>query len=74
MKNLLKKIAFGLCALVIGTAAFGSEKGTAEEATAMVPFAWVIEAKLVLNEQLMKKGAETRAARIASEQQQQTTE
>ena len=45
-----------------------------EEATAMVPFAWVIEAKLVLNEQLMKKGAETRAARIASEQQQQTTE
>ena len=43
-----------------------------EEATAMVPFAWVIEAKLVLNEQLMKKGAETRAARIASEQQQTT--
>ena len=43
-----------------------------EDATAMVPFAWVVEAKLVLNEQLMKKGAETRAARIASEQQQTT--
>ena len=43
-----------------------------EDATAMVPFAWVIEAKLVLNDQLMKKGAETRAARIASEQQQTT--
>ena len=43
-----------------------------EDATAMVPFAWVIEAKLVLNDKLMKKGAETRAARIASEQQQTT--
>ncbi|MBU1378308.1 MAG: ribosome maturation factor RimP [Alphaproteobacteria bacterium] len=43
-----------------------------EEATAMIPFAWVIEAKLVLNDQLMKRGAESRAARIASEQQ--TTE
>jgi ribosome maturation factor RimP len=43
-----------------------------EAETAMVPFAWVVEAKLVLTEQLMKKGAETRAARIASEQQQTT--
>jgi ribosome maturation factor RimP len=43
-----------------------------EEATAMIPFAWIIEAKLVLNDQLMKRGAESRAARIASEQQ--TTE
>ncbi len=43
-----------------------------EEATAMVPFAWVIEAKLVLNDKLMKMGADTRAARIASEQQQTT--
>ena len=43
-----------------------------EAETAMVPFAWVVEAKLVLNDQLMKKGAETRAARIASEQQQTT--
>ena len=36
MKNMLKKIAFGLCALVIGTVVFAAEKGTAEEATAMV--------------------------------------
>ncbi|MDZ4371040.1 MAG: ribosome maturation factor RimP [Phenylobacterium sp.] len=40
-----------------------------EEATAMVPFAWIVEAKLVLNDELMKRGAESRAARIASEQQ-----
>jgi ribosome maturation factor RimP len=45
-----------------------------EEETAMVPFAWVVEAKLVLTDDLMKKGAESRAARLASEQQQQTTE
>lgn len=43
-----------------------------EDATAMIPFAWVIEAKLVLNDELMKRGAESRAARLASEQQ--TTE
>ena len=40
-----------------------------EEATAMVPFAWIIEAKLVLTDQLMKRGADVRAARLASEQQ-----
>ena len=43
-----------------------------EAETALVPFAWIIEAKLVLNDELMKRGAATRAARIASEQQ--TTE
>ena len=36
MKNMLKKVTFGLCALVIGTVVFAAEKGTAEEATAMV--------------------------------------
>jgi ribosome maturation factor RimP len=41
-----------------------------EEETAMVPFAWIVEAKLILNDQLMKRGADERAARIASEQQQ----
>ena len=40
-----------------------------EETTAMVPFAWIVEAKLVLNDDLMKRGAETRAQRLASEQQ-----
>lgn len=45
-----------------------------EEATAMVPFAWIIEAKLVLTDQLMKRGAAVRAARLAAEQPQLTTE
>ncbi|MBL8772928.1 MAG: ribosome maturation factor RimP, partial [Phenylobacterium sp.] len=40
--------------------------------TAMIPFAWIIEAKLVLNDELMKRGADQRAARIAAEQQQTT--
>ncbi|HEY0650243.1 ribosome maturation factor RimP [Phenylobacterium sp.] len=43
-----------------------------EAETAMIPLAWIVEAKLVLTDDLMKRGAETRAARIASEQQ--TTE
>ena len=34
-----------------------------EEETALVPFSWVIDAKLVLNDALLKKGAEARAAR-----------
>jgi ribosome maturation factor RimP len=41
-----------------------------EEETAMVPFAWIVEAKLILTDELMKRGADERAARIASEQQQ----
>ncbi len=40
-----------------------------EEETALVPFAWIVEAKLVLTDELMKRGAETRAARLADEQQ-----
>ncbi|WP_269715067.1 ribosome maturation factor RimP [Caulobacter sp. NIBR2454] len=39
-----------------------------EEETALVPFAWVVEAKLVLNDVLMKRGADQRAARIENEQ------
>jgi ribosome maturation factor RimP len=39
-----------------------------EEETAMVPFAWIVEAKLMLTDQLMKRGAEQRAQRIATEQ------
>ena len=45
-----------------------------EEHTALIPFAWLTEAKLVLTDQLMKRGAEVRAARLASDQQQQTSE
>ena len=43
-----------------------------EEETALVPFAWIAEAKLVLTDKLMKRGAETRAQRMQSEQQQET--
>ncbi len=45
-----------------------------EEETALVPFEWIVEAKLVLTDQLMKRGADVRAARIQSEQQSQTSE
>lgn len=44
-----------------------------EEATALVPFAWILEAKLVLNDDLMKRGAAERAARLAAEQQHEQT-
>lgn len=36
-----------------------------EDHTALVPFAWIIEAKLILNDQLMKLGAERRAADLS---------
>lgn len=47
-----------------------------EEETALVPFSWVIEAKLVLTDDLMKRGAEARAARLAADptEHQDTTE
>ncbi len=38
-----------------------------EAETALVPFAWVTEAKLVLNDELMKRGAEQRQARLEQE-------
>lgn len=34
-----------------------------EDETAMIPFSWIVDAKLVLTDELMKKGAETRANR-----------
>ncbi len=43
-----------------------------EDETALIPFAWVSDAKLVLTDELMKRGAEIRAARLASEQQETT--
>ncbi len=39
-----------------------------EEETAQIPFAWIAEAKLVLSDALLKRGAETRAARLAEQQ------
>lgn len=38
-----------------------------EEETALVPFAWIVEAKLALTDKLLKRGADQRAARLQSE-------
>ena len=38
-----------------------------EAETAMIPFAWITEAKLSLTDELMKKGAEARQARLAAD-------
>jgi ribosome maturation factor RimP len=35
-----------------------------EDETAMLPFAWLVDAKLVINDALLKRGAEARAARM----------
>ena len=45
-----------------------------EEETALIPFSWIVEAKLVLTDQLMKRGADVRAARLLSETNSQTSE
>nr|WP_081724568.1 ribosome maturation factor RimP [Asticcacaulis sp. YBE204] len=39
-----------------------------EDDTAMIPFAWIIDAKLVLNDELLKLGAEKAAARREQEE------
>jgi ribosome maturation factor RimP len=36
--------------------------------TALVPFAWITDAKLLLNDDLMKRGADERAARMQSQE------
>jgi ribosome maturation factor RimP len=45
-----------------------------EAETALVPFAWVQDAKLVLNDELMKRGAEKRASRLAEDAEQNSEE
>ena len=42
-----------------------------EEETALVPFAWISDAKLVITDQLLKRGAAARAARLARENQEE---
>jgi ribosome maturation factor RimP len=37
------------------------------DATVYVPFAWIVEAKLVLTDELLKRGADERAARLAEQ-------
>ena len=41
-----------------------------EDETAMIPFAWIIDAKLVLTDDLMKRGAEQRANRSDDEDEE----
>jgi ribosome maturation factor RimP len=60
----------GMLAGVDGASVAIDLEGEAE--TALVPFAWITDAKLVLTDQLMKKGAAARAQRLQSEQQQTT--
>jgi len=64
----------GLLAGVEGDQVAIDLEGEAE--TALIPFAWISEAKLVLTDELMKRGAEVRAARLQSqsEPQQQTSD
>jgi hypothetical protein len=38
-----------------------------EDETALVPFAWISEAKLTITDDLLKRGADARAARLAAE-------
>jgi ribosome maturation factor RimP len=40
-----------------------------EPDTLLIPFAWIIEAKLVLTDELMKRGAQAREARLQHEHQ-----
>ena len=39
-----------------------------EDETALVPFAWISDAKLVITDELLKRGAAARAARLAHEE------
>lgn len=41
------------------------------DSTIYIPFAWISEAKLVMNDQLMKRGADQRAARLQSEPEEE---
>jgi ribosome maturation factor RimP len=59
----------GLLAGVEGDNIAIDEEAKPDETT-LIPFAWVSEAKLVLNDKLLQRGAEARAARIQSETSQ----
>ncbi len=45
-----------------------------EEETALVPFAWIVEAKLILNDALLERGAQLRQARLGDEQASEDAE
>ena len=44
------------------------------DVTVYVPFAWIIEAKLVLSDELLKRGAEQREARLSTQSPTDTEE
>jgi ribosome maturation factor RimP len=44
------------------------------DTTVYVPFAWIIDAKLALTDELLKRGADERAARLNSESDQDSSE
>jgi ribosome maturation factor RimP len=44
-----------------------------EAETALIPFAWISDAKLVITDKLMQRGAAARAARLASENPEEPT-
>jgi ribosome maturation factor RimP len=54
----------GVLAGVDGENVAIDQEGEAE--TTLIPFAWIAEAKLALTDQLMKRGAEQRAQRLAA--------
>jgi ribosome maturation factor RimP len=43
-----------------------------ESETALLPFAWITDARLVIDEALLKRGADARAARLAETETQET--
>ena len=45
-----------------------------EDSTAMIPFSWIVDAKLILTDALMKRGADERAARLSADADQDTPE
>jgi len=45
-----------------------------DDTTVYFPFEWIVDAKLVLNDELMKRGAQQRAARVGAEGEDADTE
>jgi ribosome maturation factor RimP len=44
-----------------------------EDETTLIPFAWISDAKLIITDQLLKRGAKARASRLAQENQEEPT-
>ena len=59
-----KRFKGGIVGVEDGNVALNAE---GDEDTILIPFAWIAEAKLVLTDELMKRGADARAARLEQE-------